>query len=78
MNTLNNKKYLKKNDVLISQGDQGDSAYIIESGLVEIILEKENGLIQSLGTRGADSLIGEMALVDNKARTATVGMKLAF
>lgn len=72
MGTLKNKKYLKKNDVLIWQGDQGDSAYIIETGLVEIFLEKEKGLIQSLGTRGPNSLIGEMALVDNKPRTATI------
>lgn len=72
MSSSINKKYIKRNDVLIWQGDKGDSAYIIETGRVEILLEKDNGLIQSLGTRGPNSIIGEMALVDNKPRTATV------
>jgi EAL domain-containing protein (putative c-di-GMP-specific phosphodiesterase class I) len=56
----------------MEQGDEGHAAYIIEEGSIEILVEKENGLIQSLGTRGAGSIIGEMALVDNKPRTATI------
>ncbi len=54
------------------QGEAGLSAYIIEDGLVEITLEKDNGMIQNLGTRGAGTIIGEMALIDKKPRTATV------
>lgn len=54
------------------QEDPGDCAYIIESGQVEILIEKDNGLVQSLGTRSAGSLIGEMALIDQKPRTATI------
>ena len=54
------------------QGDEGESAYIVEKGHVEIVIEKENGLVQSLGTRGEGALIGEMAIIDDKPRTATV------
>lgn len=54
------------------QGDPGDCAYIIDSGQVEILIEKDNGLVQSLGTRSAGSLIGEMALIDQEPRTATI------
>lgn len=72
-NTLvSNKKDIKAGDIIIQQGDHGTNAYIIESGLVEILIEKENNLIQKLGTRGEGSIIGEMALVDNKPRTATI------
>ncbi|MBX3707599.1 MAG: EAL domain-containing protein [Pseudomonadales bacterium] len=54
------------------QGDAGDYAYIIESGRVEIILEKPDGRRQCIGTRGCNTMIGEMALVDAAPRTATV------
>lgn len=54
------------------QGDEGETAYIIEDGLVEIILEDKNGNPHSVGTRGAGSMIGEMSLVDKAPRTATI------
>ena len=56
----------------MQQGDRGKSAYIIESGRVEIILLKSDGNKQSLGTRGAGAMIGEMALIDSAPRTATI------
>ena len=54
------------------QGEHGESAYIIEEGRVEIIIQHLNGSEQSVGTRGAGTIIGEMALVDHAPRTATV------
>lgn len=62
----------KAGDVIMRQGDLGRSAYIIEDGLVEILLEKPNGNVQQVGTRGPGTIIGEMAIVDNAPRTATV------
>jgi len=59
-------------ETILTQGDAGESAYIIEQGRVEIKVEMPNGKTQVIGTRGAGSLIGEMALVDNAPRTATV------
>lgn len=67
-----NKKFFKAGETIINQGDEGDSAYIIEEGRVEILIEKEKGLVQSLGTRGNGSIIGEMAIVDNEPRTASI------
>ena len=72
MLNTSNIKVFQPNELICQQGDEGHCAYIIESGLVEILLEKENGLVQHIGTRGAGSIIGEMALVDNKPRTATI------
>ncbi len=66
------KKTFKAGEVIMSQGDQGESAYIIEDGTVEIIIEKSDGSEQSVGTRGPGTMIGEMAIVDNAPRTATV------
>ncbi len=54
------------------QGEHGDVAYIIETGKVEILIEKANGMIQRVGTRGPGTIIGEMAIVDNEPRIATI------
>lgn len=72
MSSINNKKAIKSGEIILKQGDEGNSAYIIESGTIEILIEKDQGLIQSLGTRSEGTLIGEMSLVDNKPRTATI------
>lgn len=65
------KKTFKKGDILLREGDAGDVAYVIESGSVEILLQRDSTLIQ-IGTRGPGSIIGEMALIDDKPRTATI------
>ena len=72
MSSDSNKKIFKAGDTIVKQGDEGVNAYLIESGLVEILIEKENNLVQHIGTRGEGTIIGEMALVDNKPRTATI------
>lgn len=59
-------------DVIVRQGDIGQSAYIIESGRVEISMDHPDGTAQVVGTRGPGTMIGEMALVDSAPRTATV------
>lgn len=67
----NIRKY-STGETIIRQNDDGDSAFIIESGRVEILIEKDKGLIQSLGTRSEGAIIGEMSLIDSEPRTATV------
>lgn len=72
METNQTRKIFKAGDVIMRQGDVGDCAYIIEKGRVEILLEKEDGRIQHVGTRGEGTIIGEMAIVDNEPRIATI------
>ena len=72
MPSLSNQKSISAGQTILQQGEEGNSAYIIERGSVEILIEKEKGLIQSLGTRGAGTIIGEMSIVDNKPRMATI------
>ncbi|HIF24723.1 MAG TPA: EAL domain-containing protein [Micavibrio sp.] len=62
----------KAGDIIMRQGDKGDYAYIIEEGLVEILIERPDSAPQQVGTRGAGTIIGEMAIVDDAPRTATV------
>lgn len=54
------------------QGEGGDTAYIIESGQVEILIKKDDGRTHKIGTRGPGSIIGEMSIIDNQPRTASI------
>jgi EAL domain-containing protein (putative c-di-GMP-specific phosphodiesterase class I) len=69
--TDTSRRVFKKGDILMREGERGAHAFVIESGTVEILVEQEGTLI-GIGTRGPGSLLGEMALIDNKPRTATV------
>lgn len=71
MSSGNTKKSFSAGDVIIRQGDTGTCAYIIEEGQVEILIERDGG-VQHVGTRGPGTIIGEMAIVDDAPRTATV------
>ncbi len=65
-------KTFKVGEVIMRQGDLGKNAFIIESGKVDIQIEKSSGEQVTVGTRGAGSIIGEMSLIDNAPRTATI------
>src|SRR5690606_1611036 len=59
-------------DVVFRQGDPGDLVYSIVSGEVEIVREMPDGEERLLATMGPGEYFGEMALVSDAARTATV------
>ncbi len=60
----------KAGDVIFSEGDPGEYAYIIESGRVGISITR-NGTKISLAECEAGELFGEMAIIDAKPRSAT-------
>ncbi len=68
----NSQKTFKSGETIMRQGEPGATAYIIESGRVRITIQRPDGKVQEVGTRGPGTMIGEMALVDNAPRTATV------
>ncbi len=72
MQTEENKKSFKTGEIIMRQGDAGKCAYVIESGRVEILIETTKGETQYVGSRGAGTMIGEMAILDDSPRTATV------
>jgi CRP-like cAMP-binding protein len=72
METINSQKVFRAGEVIMRQGEFGECAYIIDSGQVEILIEKTNGLVQRVGTRGPGTVIGEMAIVDDEPRVATI------
>lgn len=72
MNYTESQKSFKAGEIIMRQGDDGESAYIIEDGLVEIVIERPGNQVHVVGTRGPGAIIGEMSLVDNTPRTATI------
>jgi len=62
---------LRAGDVLMKQGDAGDTAFVIVSGGFEIQKQSGQSLIK-IDVRGAGEIIGEMALLSQAPRSATV------
>jgi CRP/FNR family cyclic AMP-dependent transcriptional regulator len=59
--------------VLISQGEKGLGLFIISKGTVRITRKNSpDGAEEVLGTAGIADIIGEMALLDDMPRSATV------
>jgi CRP-like cAMP-binding protein len=61
----------KPGQSLFLQGDVGDSAYIIVSGTANVVLETPKGAI-TVATVGKDEIVGEIAILCDVPRTATV------
>ncbi len=58
----------------IKQGEVGESAFVIMSGDAEVIIETADGPL-TVGTVGANQLVGEIALLHSGRRTATIRAK---
>ena len=59
--------------VLLSQGEQGLGLFILTKGTVRITRKNSpDGAEEVLGTAGVGDVIGEMALLDDLPRSATV------
>ena len=58
-------------DELFHQGDSGDAAYIIIGGAAEILIDTDNGPM-SVATVGRNDIVGEIAILCDVPRTATV------
>ena len=66
---IERKKY-DRDQVLFREHENGDVAYIIANGQVQIIKESDNGP-KVLGILEKGAMFGEMALIDNKPRMAS-------
>ena len=60
-----------REDVVFAQGDKGDRLYLVREGFVEVVAEKGD-VDKALVQLGAGQSFGEIALIDQGARSATV------
>lgn len=61
-----------KNTVIINENDHADSLYIIESGRVKVYCSDKNGKEFIMNTLSAEDYFGELALLDDDKRSASV------
>ena len=66
------KKLVNEGDYLMRQGTPADDLYFIESGVMSIQLDLEDGNFLRLRTRGPGTTVGEVALFRGGVRTASV------
>ncbi|MEQ8664293.1 MAG: cyclic nucleotide-binding domain-containing protein [Rhodospirillales bacterium] len=57
-------------EILFDEGDEADAAYLVQDGIVEIVIDGK-----VVGEVGAGRLFGEMALISAKPRAATARTK---
>ena len=65
-----NEEFISSNEVLFTEGDLGDKAYVIMEGEVDILKESGEQTVL-LATRKAGEVIGEMSLLDQAPRFAS-------
>jgi CRP-like cAMP-binding protein len=59
-------------EVLFRQGDQADAAYIIVAGEVAVDVESPTGRRTRVAQLGRDQIVGEIGILGDVPRTATV------
>jgi CRP/FNR family cyclic AMP-dependent transcriptional regulator len=66
------KRTYAKGQFLCYQGDPGDRLFVVASGLVKVTLTSEHGNEMVLVTLGAHEVLGELAVIDQSPRSASV------
>ena len=66
-----NRRVMRAGQILIREGDHGDAAFFIQSGIFEVCRQAGDKFFV-LARLGENSIVGEMALIDNDPRSATV------
>jgi CRP-like cAMP-binding protein len=65
-------KVFDPEQIIFAEGDKGDAAYFIMEGKVKVVVASQNLKEILLGELGEGQFFGEMALIDEKPRSASV------
>jgi CRP/FNR family cyclic AMP-dependent transcriptional regulator len=66
------RKTYPKNAIVINEGDEAGSLFIIVSGRVQAFLSNESGRTVTLSTQEAGTFFGELSLFDGEPRSASI------
>ncbi len=66
------KRSFPKNTIILSEGDNSDSLYLILSGKVKVFLNDENGKEAIINYQEAGEYFGELSLIDDWTRSASI------
>jgi len=67
-------QHFEPGEIVFHEGDLGDSVYVIESGQCDVVREENGGPIV-LATLQAGDYFGEMAVLSDKTRNASIACK---
>ncbi len=70
--TLSVTRTYPKNTVIINEGDQANAMYLVVTGKVRVYVSDESGKEFILNTMGPGDYFGELALLDDEVRSASV------
>lgn len=66
------RRFVPGGAVILKEGEAGSNAFLIQSGYVRVVAGRNSGREVELGVLGVGQIFGEMALVFDEPRTATV------
>jgi CRP/FNR family transcriptional regulator, cyclic AMP receptor protein len=66
------EKPYPKNAIVLTEGEMGDSLYMIQSGKVKVFISDEEGREMILKILGPGDFFGEMSMIDKQPRSASV------
>ncbi len=66
------RRFVSAGAILINEGDEANCAYLIQSGAVSVFTKTGEGQEVELARLGIGEICGEMALFNQKRRTASV------
>jgi len=58
--------------MVFKQGDKGDALYIVKSGKVNVLARNSSGIDSVLVSLGKGAVIGDMAIIDEQPRSASI------
>ena len=64
--------FYKKGSIIFEENSMADAFYIISKGIVEILKRGENGVQEILAIKKDGDVFGEMAVIDDLPRSATI------
>src|SRR6185436_1351559 len=70
--SLSSEKHYPKNAVVLTEGEMGDSLYMIRSGKVKVFIGDQEGREMILKILGPGDFFGEMSMIDKQPRSASV------
>jgi len=66
------EQHFEQGDIVFNQGDLGDKVYVVQKGECEVLRQKEGGGEEVLAVLRDGDYFGEMALLSDLSRNATV------
>lgn len=66
------ERFYRSGETVVRQGDPGIGLYILITGNVKVIIETESGEELEIAERGAGEFLGEMTILDNAPRSASL------